>query len=150
MTMAFTHSAVILGIVFGFLWQKGHVAKCDVVMEQCLFRGWAVVKRMGRAVVVRALGVRFLVSAGLTSLPIRPALFGGVLLVAVCFGIAMAVFGDYPGTRVAACGEGWRDAWLALLPTVVAGGFALFLDRRWPSQRRLPARYSYQHDMLLH
>ena len=51
----------------------------------------------------------------MASLHIRPALFGGILAGAVCFGIGMAVLGYCPGTSVAACGEGRRDAMVGVL-----------------------------------
>jgi uncharacterized membrane protein YedE/YeeE len=106
---------LITGIVFGFLLQKGRVAKFEVIVGQFLFRDWTVVKTMGTAVVVGAIGVHALVAADMASLHIRPALFGGILVGAVCFGIGMAVLGYCPGTSVAACGEGRRDAMAGVL-----------------------------------
>ena len=106
---------LITGILFGFLLQKGRVAKFEVIVGQFLFRDWTVVKTMGTAVVVGSIGVYALVSADLASLHIRPLLPGGILLGAVCFGIGMAVLGYCPGTTVAACGEGRRDAMVGVL-----------------------------------
>lgn len=183
---------LITGIVFGFLLQKGRVAKFEVIVRQFLFKDWTVVKMMGTAVVVGAVGVYILVSADVASLHIRPALFGGVLLGAVCFGIGMAVFGYCPGTSVAACGEGRRDAmvgvvgmfagaalfvaffeqlepvidslgdwgkltipdstntspWLWVSLLVVAGGLALFFDRRRRIKARPRASQLSQPDLL--
>ena len=106
---------LLTGIVFGFLLQKGRVAKFEVIVGQFLFKDWTVVKMMGTAVVVGAVGVSTLVAADMASLHIRPALLGGVLLGAVCFGVGMAVFGYCPGTSVAGCGEGRRDAMVGVL-----------------------------------
>lgn len=106
---------LVTGIVFGFLLQKGRVAKFEVIVGQFLFKDWTVVKMMGTAVVVGTVGVYALVSADLATLHIRPALLGGVLLGAVCFGIGMAIFGYCPGTSVAGCGEGRRDAMVGVL-----------------------------------
>jgi len=106
---------LLTGIVFGFLLQKGRVAKFEVIVGQFLFKDWTVVKTMGTAVVVGAIGVHALVAADMASLHIRPALFGGILAGAVCFGIGMAVLGYCPGTSVAACGEGRRDAMVGVL-----------------------------------
>lgn len=116
---------LVTGIMFGFLLQKGRVAKFEVIVGQFLFKDWTVVKMMGTAVVVGAVGVYALVSADLASLHIRPALLGGVLLGAVCFGVGMAVFGYCPGTSVAACGEGRRDAMVGVLG--MFAGAALFV-----------------------
>ena len=105
----------LTGIVFGFLLQKGRVAKFEVIVGQFLLRDWTVVKTMGTAVVVGAIGVYALVAVDAASLHIRPALLGGVLIGAVCFGVGMALFGYCPGTSVAGCGEGRRDAMVGVL-----------------------------------
>src|SRR5688572_17942730 len=106
---------LLTGIMFGFLLQKGRVAKFEVIVGQFLFKDWTVVKMMGTAVVVGAVGVYALVAADMASLHIRPALLGGVLVGAVCFGVGMAVLGYCPGTSVAGCGEGRRDAMIGVV-----------------------------------
>lgn len=110
---------LVTGICFGFLLQKGRVAKFSVIVGQFLLRDWTVVKVMLTAVAVGAIGVWALVGLGVTSLSVKPAAFGGVVVGAILFGIGMAVFGYCPGTSVAACGEGRRDAMVG-----VAGMFA--------------------------
>ena len=55
---------LVTGIAFGFLLQKGRVAKFEVIVGQFLFRDWTVVKTMGTAVVVGAIGVYALVAYG--------------------------------------------------------------------------------------
>ncbi|MHB1038275.1 MAG: YeeE/YedE thiosulfate transporter family protein [Pirellulales bacterium] len=113
---------LVTGIVFGFLLQKGRVAKFEVIVGQFLFKDWTVVKVMGTAVVVGAVGIYALVAMNLASLHVRPALLGGVLVGAVCFGIGMAVFGYCPGTSVAGCGEGRRDAMVGVLGMFAGAG----------------------------
>ena len=110
---------LLTGIVFGFLLQKGRVAKYEVIVGQFLFTDWTVVKMMGTAVIVGSVGVYALVAKDLATLHIRPTLLGGVLSGAVCFGVGMATLGYCPGTAVAGCGEGRRDAMAG-----VAGMFA--------------------------
>ncbi|TWT94851.1 hypothetical protein Pla108_37020 [Botrimarina colliarenosi] len=102
------------GVVFGFLLQKGRVAKFEVIVEQLRLRDWTVVRIMGTAVVVGSIGVYALVAIDEASLHIRPVLLGGVLGGAVCFGVGMAVFGYCPGTSIAGSGEGRRDALVGL------------------------------------
>ncbi len=114
------------GILFGFLLQKGRVAKFEVIVGQFILRDWTVVKVMGTAVIVGAIGVYALVAAGVASLHIKPALFGGVLAGGVCFGIGMAVLGYCPGTSVAGCGEGRKDAMSGVLG-MFAGALAYVL-----------------------
>ena len=106
---------LLTGIIFGFLLQKGRAAKYHVIVGQFLLKDWTVVKIMGTAVLVGAVGVYGLVESGWAALHIRPLLLGGVLVGGVCFGIGIVVFGYCPGTSVAACGEGRRDAMVGVL-----------------------------------
>ena len=122
------------GFVFGFLLQKGRVAKFQVIVGQFLLRDWTVVKIMGTAVVVGAIGVYALVAAGSASLHIKPLLLGGVLLGGALFGAGMVVLGYCPGTTVAACGEGRRDAMAGVLG-MFAGAFGFVAA--WPAVQPL-------------
>lgn len=101
---------LVTGIVFGFLLQKGRVGKFEVIVGQLLFKDWTVVKIMATAVAVGSVGVYALVSLGMATLHIKPALLGGVLVGGLLFGLGMAIFGYCPGTGVAASGAGHRDA----------------------------------------
>ena len=118
------------GVAFGFLLQKGRVAKFPVIVGQFLLKDWTVVKIMGTAVVVGAAGVFALVAAGHAGLHVKPLLLGGVLSGGVLFGVGLAVLGYCPGTTVAACGEGRRDAVAGLLG-MFAGAFAFVAA--WPA-----------------
>ena len=101
---------LVSGVLFGFLLQKGRVAKFRVIVGQFLFTDWTVVKIMLTAVAVGAVGVWAMLAMGWTELHIKPAAFGGVIFGGLLFGFGMATFGYCPGTSVAACGEGRRDA----------------------------------------
>ncbi|WP_240928040.1 YeeE/YedE thiosulfate transporter family protein [Thalassoroseus pseudoceratinae] len=98
------------GILFGGLLQKGRVAKYQVILGQFLLRDWTVVKIMGTAVVVGAVGIYALLPTDAVSLHLKPLAWGGIIFGGLCFGIGMAVLGYCPGTGVAACGEGRKDA----------------------------------------
>ena len=118
------------GVVFGVLLQKGRVAKFPVIVGQFLLKDWTVVKIMGTAVVVGSVGVFALVAADQASLHVKPLLLGGVLLGGALFGVGMTVLGYCPGTTVAACGEGRRDAMAGVLG-MFAG--ALAFVAAWPA-----------------
>lgn len=118
------------GVLFGFLLQKGQVARFHTILGQLLLKDWTVLKVMTTAIVVGAVGVFALVSLGAASLHIKPFLLGGVLFGAVAFGVGMAVFGYCPGTSVAASGEGSRDALVGVLG-MLAGAGAFVLTRPW-------------------
>ena len=106
---------LVTGILFGVLLQKGQAAKYQVIMGQLFLKNWTVVKIMLTAVVVGSIGVWALVNMGYATLHVKPAALGGVLLGGALFGSGLAIFGLCPGTSVAACGEGHRDAVFGVL-----------------------------------
>jgi len=112
----------LTGIGFGFLLQKGRAAKYTVIMGQFLLKDWTVVKIMLTAVVVGAIGVWALVNSGGATLHVKPAAVGGVLFGGLLFGVGIAVFGLCPGTSVAACGEGRRDAFFGVAGMLLGAG----------------------------
>ncbi len=101
---------LVSGILFGFLLQKGRVAKFRVILGQFLLIDWTVAKIMLTAVAVGAVGVWSMLAMGWIELHIKATVFGGIIIGGLLFGFGMAVFGYCPGTSVAACGEGRRDA----------------------------------------
>lgn len=121
----------VTGLVFGFLLQKGRVSKPQVLWGQFLLKDWTVVKIMGSAVVVGAVDVYAMRSAGWVQLEIKPAAFGGVVFGALLFGIGMAIFGLCPGTSVAACGEGRRDAMVGVLGMLFGAFLYVRLYSQW-------------------
>lgn len=86
-----------------------------------------MVKIMATAVIVGAIGVYALLAGEAVSLHIKPMLLGGVLIGAVCFGIGIVVLGYCPGTTVAACGEGRRDAMVGVLGMLCGAGLFVAL-----------------------
>jgi uncharacterized protein len=113
---------LITGIAFGFLLQKGRVAKYQTILGQLLLRDWTVVKIMLTAILVGAAGVYTLVALGLARLDIWPLQVGGVLLGALLFGIGLAVIGYCPGTGLAGSGEGSRDAMAGVVGMIAGAG----------------------------
>jgi hypothetical protein len=81
-----------------------------VIVNQFLLRDWTVLKIMGSAVVVGSVGVFVLHQREMVSFDIKPLLLGGVIAGGILFGIGMGLLGYCPGTSVAACGEGRKDA----------------------------------------
>lgn len=106
---------LLTGIAFGFLLQKGQVAKFQKILGQLLLKDWTVLKIMATAIAVGTIGVHLLVAMGMASIHIQAAMLGRVIVGGVLFGAGLAVFGLCPGTSVAACGEGRRDAMIGVL-----------------------------------
>jgi uncharacterized protein len=66
--------------------------------------------------------VHVLVAMGLASFQVQTASLARVIVGGVLFGPGLAIFGLCPGTSVAACGEGRRDAMIGVLGMFVGAG----------------------------
>lgn len=62
----------LAGVVFGVLLQQGQVAKFRVIVGQFLLRDWTLVKIMGTAVVVQAMGIYAVLPTAVVSLHVKP------------------------------------------------------------------------------
>lgn len=113
---------LVTGVAFGFLLQKGRVAKFPVIVGQFLLRDWTVVKIMATAVAVGSVGVYALAGVGSADVQVKPLLWAGVLLGGVLFGLGLVILGYCPGTSVAACGEGHRDAMAGVTGMLAGAG----------------------------
>jgi uncharacterized membrane protein YedE/YeeE len=113
---------LLTGVAFGFLLQKGQVAKYEAILGQLLLKDWTVFKVMGTAIAVGSVGVYALVAAGAARLDVWPFEVAAVLIGAVIFGIGLAVFGYCPGTGLAGSGEGSRDAMVGVLGMITGAG----------------------------
>lgn len=98
------------GVVFGVLLQKGQVAKHEKIVGQLLLRDWTVAKVMATAIAVGTVGVYALVLSGSATLHVQSAALARLIAGGALFGAGLALLGLCPGTTVAACGEGRRDA----------------------------------------
>lgn len=118
------------GLGFGFLLQKGWVAKHRVIVDQLLLKDWTVVKIMSTAVAVSSIGVAALQRRGIVEPKIKPLRIGGVTAGGTLFGAGMALLGYCPGTSLAAVGEGRRDA-LAGVLGMTLGAYAYTKLQPW-------------------
>jgi uncharacterized protein len=98
------------GFIFGFLLQKGQVAKHDVIVKAFLLKDFTAAKIMAMAGAVGAVGFYTFVHMGFIEPAIKPAELGGIVTGGVLFGIGIVLYGYCPGTGVAAVGEGHKDA----------------------------------------
>ena len=114
---------IITGLVFGFLLQKAHVTRYQVILGQFLMKDFTVLKVMFTAIVVGAIGIWGMRAMGMNvplqikSATLVPNIVGGAI-----FGVGMALLGYCPGTGVAAIGDRSRHAIPGLIGMVVGGG----------------------------
>lgn len=112
----------LFGVIFGFLLQKGGVAKYHVLLGVLLLEDFTVVKVMLTAIVVGSIGVFGLHSLGLVKLHIKPTRYAANIIGGLLFGIGFALLGYCPGTGAAALGQGNWDAIAGVLG-LMAGSY---------------------------
>ncbi len=112
---------LVMGVIFGFLLQKGGVAKYDVIMGQLLLKDFTVIKIILSAVVVGMIGIYLMKGMGMVELHPKPGSVGMTLVGGLIFGIGFALLGYCPGTISAAIGQGNLDALLGGLVGILLG-----------------------------
>ena len=112
---------LIIGLVFGFLLQKGAVTDYDVIIGQLLLTDFTVIKVMLSAVITGMLGVHLLRSLGLATLHPKPGSLGTTVIGGLIFGLGFAVLGYCPGTVSGAIGQGYLDALVGGASGIVVG-----------------------------
>jgi hypothetical protein len=115
-------SAILFGLAFGFLLQKGGVGKYNVLLGQLLLQDFTVVKIMMTAVVVGMLGVHTLHYFAKASLHLQPTRIGAQTIGGLLFGAGFALIAYCPGTGAAALGQGSWDV-LFGIAGLIAGSY---------------------------
>ena len=113
---------LVFGVAFGFLLQKGGVAKYHVLMGALLLEDFTVAKVMLSAIVVGMVGVLVMNSLGIVELHVKPTRYAANILGGLVFGIGFAILGYCPGTGAAALGQGNLDAIAGVLG-LMAGSY---------------------------
>lgn len=115
-------TAVVFGVVFGFLLQKGGVAKFNVLIGQLLLQDFTVVKIMVSAIVVGMVGIFTLNYFAKVNLHIKPTKIGAQAIGGLLFGAGFALLAYCPGTGAAALGQGSWDI-LFGMAGLIAGSY---------------------------
>lgn len=125
--------AIIFGLAFGFLLQKGGVTKYHILEGQLLLVDFTVMKVMLSAILVGMIGFYFLQQKGLAELHIKPAKLGANIIGGLIFGVGFALSGYCPGTGAAALGQGNLNAFYymggMLVGSYVYAEISEFLNR---------------------
>ncbi len=112
----------LFGLAFGFLLQKGGVAKYHVLIGVLLLEDFTVIKVMLSAVVVGMVGVFAMYRLGMVKLHVKPTRYAANVLGGLMFGVGFALLSYCPGTGAAALGQGNLDA-LAGILGLMAGSY---------------------------
>lgn len=120
----------LFGIAFGFLLQKGGVAKYDVLIGSLLLTDFTVFKVMLSAILVGMIGIFSMHRLGLVKLHPKPTRYAGNIIGGLVFGAGFALCGYCPGTAAAAIGQASYDAALAAIGLLV-GSFLYARASAW-------------------
>lgn len=110
------------GIIFGFLLQKGGVAKYDVLLGALLLTDFTVMKIMLAAILVGMIGIFGMHALGMVKLHLKPTKYAANVIGGLVFGAGFALIGYCPGTGAAALGQGNLDA-IAGIAGLLAGSY---------------------------
>lgn len=110
------------GVIFGFLLQKGGVAKYEVLLGALLLTDFTVMKIMLTAILAGMMGIFAMHKLGLVKLHVKPTKYAANLLGGLIFGAGFALLGYCPGTGAAALGQGNLDAGAGILG-LLAGSY---------------------------
>jgi uncharacterized protein len=110
---------LFFGFLFGFLLQKGGVAKYHILIGVLLLEDFTVVKVMMTAIVVGSVGIFALYALGLVKLHVKPTRYAANILGGLLFGVGFGLIGYCPGTGAAALGQGNLDAIAGVLGLMV-------------------------------
>jgi uncharacterized membrane protein YedE/YeeE len=100
----------VFGIIFGFLLQKGGVAKYHILIGVLILEDFTVIKVMLSAIIVGMVGVFTMHRLGIVELHLKPTRYAANILGGLIFGVGFALIGYCPGTGAAALGQGNYDA----------------------------------------
>ena len=115
-------AAVVFGLAFGFLLQKGGVGKYNVLVGQLLLQDFTVAKVMLTAILVGMIGLFTMHHFGKVNLHPKPTRIGANVIGGLVFGAGFALLGYCPGTAAVALGQGSWDALFGMIG-LVAGSW---------------------------
>lgn len=126
--------ALLFGLIFGFLLQKGGVAKFDILIGVLLLENFVVVQVMLSAITVGMIGVYQLDRMGILELQIKETVYGANVLGGLIFGVGFGLIAYCPGTDASAVGQGNLDAMVGIVG-MMFGAYLFALASRFTSGR---------------
>ncbi|TWT52141.1 DUF6691 family protein [Allorhodopirellula solitaria] len=125
-------AGLFFGLVFGFLLQKGGVAKFDILVGVLLLENFIVVKVMLSAIIVGMIGSYLLRRMGVVERQINETNYGANILGGLIFGVGFGLLAYCPGTNAAAVGQGNLDALVGVVG-LLFGSYVYALSSRFSS-----------------
>ncbi len=120
----------LIGCAFGAILYLGGATSYRRILGTLRLKDMWIIKLMGTAIGVGALGIALLNLGGWAHMSVKPVYVWGVALGGLVFGVGWAVSGFCPGTCVVGAAEGKKDALATLLGGLVG---ALIFSLVYPS-----------------
>lgn len=108
-------AGLLFGLIFGFLLQKGGVAKFDILIGVLLLENLVVAKVMLTAIIVGMIGSYILRRLAIIQLQINETKYGANIIGGLIFGVGFGLMAYCPGTNAAAVGQGNLDALVGIV-----------------------------------
>ncbi len=111
-----------IGIVFGFLLDKGGVTEYSLILNQLLLKDFRVFKIIATAVITGMIGLYVLVTLDYAELHPKPCRVRAILSGGLIFGAGFALLGYCPGTAAGAMGTGSLHAMIGVVGIMIGAG----------------------------
>jgi hypothetical protein len=114
---------LFIGFVFGAIIQWSRVDKFEKIAGFAMLEDMTVPKMLFFAIGFASIFLYFLIEIGMAHYHVKPVMLGGLVIGAVLFGIAMAIFGKCPGTGPVSVAEGRIDVLVGAIGGIFGGLF---------------------------
>ncbi|WP_300363023.1 YeeE/YedE thiosulfate transporter family protein [Hydrogenimonas sp.] len=114
---------LFIGFVFGAIIQWSRVDKFEKIAGFAMLEDMTVPKMLFFAIGFASIFLYFLIEIGMAHYHVKPVMLGGLVIGAVLFGIAMAIFGKCPGTGPISVAEGRIDVLVGAIGGIFGGLF---------------------------
>ncbi len=118
MAVIYIVTGIVMGLIFGFVLEKGRAFEPGMMVGQFQLRNFIVLKVFLSAAATSLIILAVLHGSGVVSLHPKAAVFPAVIIGGLVFGAGMALAGACPGTVMAQIGAGYKDAWFTLVGAV--------------------------------
>jgi uncharacterized protein len=125
-------AGLVFGLIFGFLLQKGGVAKFDILIGVLLLENFVVVKVMLTAIIVGMIGSYVLRRMRIIRPKINETKYGANVIGGLIFGVGFGLLAYCPGTDAAAVGQGNLDALVGIVGLIL-GSYVYALSSKFGS-----------------
>ena len=141
---------LIIGILFGFLLQKGGVTKYDVLIGQLRLTDFTVIQIILTAIVVTMIGISIFYPSGQIKVETKPGSIKNAIIGGLIFGIGFGILGYCPGTIAGAIGNGYIDAMTGGLIGIILGTVIFAQMYSWLNEKKILTTDKYSEFNLFH